>query len=109
VFKNFDPTLGDGTNPDGGLTLLGGELYGTTFAGGDLNEGTVYRQDLLLPIPLTIHLAGGNLAVLSWREPGFVLQAAPTVTGTYTNVPGAVSPYTNTITASEEFFRMHAQ
>jgi hypothetical protein len=36
------------------------------------------------------------------------LQSAPTVTGTYTNVPGATSPYTNAITGSQKFFRLIA-
>jgi len=32
----------------------------------------------------------------------------PAVTGVYTNVPGAASPYTNAITGSQEFFRLMA-
>jgi hypothetical protein len=35
-----------------------------------------------------------NGGVVTWTGPG-TLQAAGTVTGTYTNVPGATSPYTN--------------
>ena len=33
------------------------------------------------------------------------LQAAPAVTGTYTNVPGATSPYTNALTGPQKYFR----
>jgi len=57
------------------------------------------------PIPLTIRLVGGN-AVLSWTNPSFALQAAPLVTGTYTNVSGATSPYTNPISGSQKYFRL---
>jgi hypothetical protein len=44
--------------------------------------------------------------VLTWGNPAFSLQVAPTPTDIYTNVPGAASPYTNTITGSQMFFRL---
>jgi hypothetical protein len=59
----------------------------------------------VLPIPLAIQQTGTNL-VLTWANPAFALQAAPLVTGTYTNVPGATSPYTNLINGGQEFFRL---
>jgi hypothetical protein len=49
----------------------------------------------------------GNKAVLTW--PAGTLQAAGVVTGTYTNVTGASSPYTNTITGSATYFRLQMQ
>jgi len=57
------------------------------------------------PIPLQIARAGNNV-VLSWSDPRFVLQAAPTADGTYTNVPGAISPFTVPITGTSRFFRL---
>jgi hypothetical protein len=59
------------------------------------------------PIPLHIRRDGAN-AILTWSDPTFVLQSAPAVTGTYTDVPGATNPYTNTIGASPTFFRLQA-
>jgi hypothetical protein len=56
-------------------------------------------------IPLDIELSGNNV-ILRWENPAFTLQAAPTVTGTYTNVPGATSPYTNAISGSQQYFRL---
>jgi hypothetical protein len=45
--------------------------------------------------------------VLTWTSSAFVLQAAATIDGIFTNVPGASSPYTNsTLAASELFFRL---
>jgi len=41
VLYRFDGR--DGSSPQGNLTPLGGALYGTTFAGGAENLGTVYR------------------------------------------------------------------
>ena len=59
------------------------------------------------PIPLNVQLAGTKL-VLVWADSGsvFSLQAAPAITGTFTNVPGAISPYTNTIAGSQIYFRL---
>jgi beta-glucanase (GH16 family) len=48
----------------------------------------------------------GTAVVLTWGNPAFSLQAAPFVTGTYTNVPGATSPYTNAVSNAMEFFRL---
>ena len=49
---------------------------------------------------ITIAQAGANV-VLTW--PVGVLQAGPAVSGVYTNVPGAISPYTNTISGSQKY------
>jgi Concanavalin A-like lectin/glucanases superfamily len=49
----------------------------------------------------------GNNVVLTW--PVGTLQAAPLVTGTYTNVTGAISPYTNTVSSSATFYRLQVQ
>jgi hypothetical protein len=46
--------------------------------------------------------------VLSWRNPAFSLQSAPAVIGNYTNIVGATSPYTNSITGSQQYFRLKA-
>jgi hypothetical protein len=58
------------------------------------------------PIPLQIQLAGTN-TILTWNNPSFALQAAPTITGTFSNIPGAASPYTNPA-SSAGFFRLKA-
>jgi hypothetical protein len=52
----------------------------------------------------------GNAVILSWADPAstFFLQSATNVTGAYTNVVGAASPYTNTVSGSQKFFRLQA-
>ena len=45
-------------------------------------------------------------AVLSWTNAGFNLQSAPTITSTFTNIPGATSPYTNPISEPQQYFRL---
>jgi hypothetical protein len=52
---------------------------------------------LINPIPLNIQMAA-QFPVISWTNPVFNLQAAPTVTGPFTSLPDASSPYTNAFT-----------
>ena len=49
---------------------------------------------------------GGTGVVVSWSNTGFSLQSAPFFTGTFTNVTGATSPYTNPATAPQQYFRL---
>lgn len=97
----------DGMWPQANLILCGDTLYGTTTAGGSGGSGTVFALSLG-PIPLCIQPAGTNV-VLTWGNPSFSLESATTVSGPYTPVLGATSPYTNAITASPQFFRLAAQ
>jgi hypothetical protein len=51
-------------------------------------------------------LIGGKL-VLTW--PQGTLQSAGTVTGTYTDITGATSPYTNAISGAQQYFRVRVR
>jgi len=53
---------------------------------------------------LTITPSGNNV-ILSW--PVGTLQAAGNVSGTYTNIVSATSPYTNSITGAAKYYRVH--
>jgi len=112
VLKNFNGTT-DGANPATTMVLAGNTLYGTTQLGGTSGHGTVFSLALssssVVPIPLSIRSIS-NAVVLSWTDPAsaFSLQAAPLVTGNYTNVPNATSPYTNGISGTSTFFRLQA-
>jgi hypothetical protein len=64
-----------------------------------------YAPTFPSPIPLQVQNAVSG-AVLSWDDPSFGLQSAPTLTDTFTNIPGATSPYTNPITGAQQFFRL---
>lgn len=39
---------------------------------------------------------------------GFTLQSAPSLDGTFTNLPGGLSPHINAATSSQMFFRLKA-
>jgi len=101
----------DGANPTAGLILSGTTLYGTTAYGGSSGNGTVFSLSLesvnVIGPHLTIVPFESNV-ILTWpADPGgFGLQSTPSVTGTFTNIPGAVSPYTNLISSEPQFFRL---
>jgi hypothetical protein len=61
------------------------------------------------PPTLRISLVNPTNVVLTWMNPGYSLQTAPEVTGTYTTIPGATSPYTNATTSGRQFFRLIKQ
>ena len=48
----------------------------------------------------------GNSVVLTWTNAAFGLQSAPSVSGTFTNILGATSPYTNPSAGGQQFFRL---
>jgi uncharacterized repeat protein (TIGR03803 family) len=92
--------------PNGGLVLAGQSFYGTAQSGGINGFGTVFAFNLFpAAIPLTVQQAPGAV-ILTWTNSAFALQSAPTLNGTFTNVPGATSPCTNALSGSQMFFRL---
>jgi hypothetical protein len=61
------------------------------------------------PPTLAISSSGPANVVLTWTNAGYNLQSASAVTGTYTTIPGATSPYTNAIAGGGQFFRLIQQ
>jgi hypothetical protein len=74
-----------------------------------LKIGTSFADVLTVtaptPEPIQFGLSGGSL-VLSWTNSSFSLAAASVVTGPYNKILGATSPYTNSISGSEKYFRL---
>ena len=105
-----NPTFSNcgGGYPWSQVVVADGELYGTYFYGGPSGYGTVFALNVSTnPIPLNLQLQG-NGVVLTWVSAAFTLQSAPGASGTFTNVPNAFSPYTNSLTGSQMFFRLVA-
>ncbi len=104
-------TNATGFDPNGGLVQAGQTLYGTTQSGGSNGFGTIFAFNLstaaIIAIPLTIQQAPGAV-ILTWNSMAFSLQSAPMLSGTFTYVPGATSPCTNALTASQMYFRLQA-
>jgi len=106
ALSGFPATNSDGATPFAGLILSGNTLYGTAVGGGSSGNGTVFS--LSLPLPQLTIIRSEAKVVLTWpaNAAGFTLQSAPAVTGTFTNLPGATSPYTNSISGAQQYFRL---
>ncbi len=104
----------EGSDPNN-LALWANTLYGTTAYGGigkvgsignsgPLGAGTVFALSLG-PIPLqTVGKTDGM--VLSWGNPGFLLQSAANPSGPWTNMPAMQSPSKVNFTSPQQFFRL---
>jgi uncharacterized repeat protein (TIGR03803 family) len=100
-FTNYD-----GTAPGTGMLLLGNTLYGTTGEGGSFGLGTIFS--LTLPLPLLAMVYSGTNVILTWPTNfgDFTLQSSTDIMGTFTNIPTATSPYTNSASNTQQFFRL---
>ncbi|MGA8533325.1 MAG: choice-of-anchor tandem repeat GloVer-containing protein [Candidatus Tumulicola sp.] len=59
----------DGANPGAGLIPIGGNLYGTTMAGGGLNDGTVFKIGMVNAIERELHSFGGGIGGTDGKLP----------------------------------------
>ena len=112
----FVPNGINGDPATGGPTVLGhrGDSAFLPFDG-SIDEVAVYNY-ALTPQQIQLHYLNstkvnitksGNNVVLTW--PFGTLQSAPLATGTYTDVAGATSPYTNAISGNQHYFRVQLQ
>ncbi len=83
-----------------------GNVYvtGSYGSGATENYSTIKYASSLRP-PLKIQRMN-NKPVLSWTNSAFTLQSASSPAGTFTNVAGAKSPFTNGVTGGQQFFRL---
>jgi len=103
-------TNSDGANPYGGLILSGNSLYGTASSGGSAGNGTIFKLSFT---PRLAIVSSGTNVVLTWPSSvagfdysGYKLQSAPGISETFTNIPGATSPYVQAAQGMSQFFRL---
>ena len=85
---------------DLGATMVVDDLrVGLTFASVSATNAFATR-----PV-VTIGTAAGG-PVLTWSDPAFLLQSAPSPEGLFTNVPGAQSPHAPIAPGSVRYFRL---
>lgn len=87
-----------------GLVQSGSWFYGTT----PVNDGTIFRFTMA-PLLYQAGPSGPTARVLAWDEPGYRLQTTTNALNAYTNVLGAVSPYTNAFPDRLRFFRLQLE
>jgi hypothetical protein len=94
------------TNPaaSAGQTL---SLHTDGSSGAQITLTKINYTNYVAAVTLSISYIGNNQVVLTW--PNGTLQQAPIVTGTYTNLTGATSPYTNAISGHQSYFRVKVQ
>jgi hypothetical protein len=80
--------------------------YNTIANNSTFSAYSTVTNTIVLPINLTIRVSGDN-AILTW--PGGTLQSSGNLNGPYSNVPGATSPYTNSINGTQQYYRVQAQ
>jgi hypothetical protein len=71
-----------------------------------LMAGTTGAYELAFPRPDLRIARSGSTVILSWTNSTYALQACSTTTGTFTNIPSATSPYTNSLLSSRRFYRL---
>jgi hypothetical protein len=104
---NGDPVVQAGSTvigrrTDNAFNPFDGKIDETAFYNYALSAQQV-QNHFASSTKLTVTRSGTKL-ILTW--PVGTLQAAPAVAGTYTNVTGATSPYTNAITGAAAYFRV---
>lgn len=75
------------------------------------NEGSsdaLFGAELqaVFPTSLTISRAGAGQVTLTWSDPSWILVASAEVTGPYTPIAGATSPFTTATTGTMRFFQL---
>ncbi len=93
-------------------TALAVNRVGNTVVTGYSDRLPVHGRDYLtimysstVQIRLSVQQEENHL-VLRWPNQGLLLQCAPSITGLFTNIPGAASPYTNSISSAQQYFRL---
>jgi hypothetical protein len=101
------------TNVVAGAHQIGIDMRRSWFAAtGSAPSPYQYLDNIVLtgsavPAPISLNIqSGGPAVILTWTNAGYILQAAPSPSGAYTNVPGTASPYTNAISDPARYFRL---
>lgn len=93
--------------------LLAAEVHQANGTSGDIVFGTVLEA-LVLPsqlspdVPMVLNISRqGDAAELLWTPPSATLQQAADLSGPWTNVTGATSPWPVPLDQTKWFFRLH--
>jgi hypothetical protein len=88
----------------GGNVVVAGQAWDTNDYSSFVTIKYSAQRATVAP-PLEIRRLGNSI-ILSWTNAAFGLQSAPVITGDFTNIAGAVSPFTNPISGPQQYFRL---
>jgi uncharacterized delta-60 repeat protein len=106
LWTNVYSGPGDGNDVGNAIAA---DNHGNVFVTGYSDPGDFSHEYTTIkysPIVLLSIQPAGNKVVLTWTNANYGLQCAPSTSGVFTNIPGATSPYTNSPTSSQQFFRL---
>jgi hypothetical protein len=112
LWTNRYSDVANGTNYAKAIAV---DRSGNVFVTGQSWNGTNFDYLTIkyaMSVPLQFQQTDDQLvlswinAAFGWTNLTFDLQSAPAVSGPFTNVPGATSPYTNPISGPQQFFRL---
>jgi Concanavalin A-like lectin/glucanases superfamily len=86
-------------------------FYNRALSGSEVTSayGGALVDTNALVMQLNFTTAPGPGLALTWSAPGAVLQSADSVTGPYTDLPGAASPYNVSVQQTAKFYRYRTQ
>lgn len=104
ILYSFGVNASDGRGPSGGLIMdSAGNLYGTTFSGGTIGNGTVFKIDPA-GAETILHSFGPGGSDGAWPEGNLIMDSAGSLYGTTSGAatvfklsPGSGGTYTETI------------
>jgi uncharacterized repeat protein (TIGR03803 family) len=67
ILHNFAGSPSEGSNPSGSLVTLAGDLYGTTYSGGQYSAGTLFQMDSSNAVTTLHHFGGAGDSRLPGR------------------------------------------
>jgi hypothetical protein len=103
IYTNVTP------NASGVITgTWGAVVNGSNTGEGDFNGLQLVRVSgsTVVSAPVLSIKVVGTSAVITWVPSAGTLQSATSVAGPYTDIGGSTSPYTNSVTGTQQFFRV---
>lgn len=97
-----DEARGVAVDSSGNVIVTGYSWGGSTSA----FDFVTIKYSAFLPLAYLDLQDLNHQLVLTWTNAAFDLESAPAITGNFTNIPNATSPYTNPIIGPQQFFRL---
>lgn len=110
---SLDTTFNPGTGANASrLASVHLQRDGRILIGGDFSQVNGTARDRIARLwgnPVLSSKSEGSKFVFQWTDPSFVLQTSTALLGNYLDVPDGSSPFTNSLSGTQQFFRLIAR